>query len=397
MKKKHLTILDQIENEIEQEEQELSDDEKKLMKEAERKKKAEILWKAVQLEDTTHLITRVAMILNRYPETRNSDILLQIKFWQIYNNLTGKTVNLDRLFELERLTSIARARAKIQNEYKLFVADSSIKKKRKAKEDTEKDRQILDKPSLGIINLFADETGKTSDFVIVGGIWFLEPQRMAKLQQEVLIWSRKKEEEGIKVPKEFHFKDLNNKNEQELTLYKEFFDLILKSSDMISFKAIGVNRTKLVRTKISELINTLYYQLIRMGITHEIKNSRVELPRILNVTKDEEGGESPLVIQEMKQNLQDKFKIYYNNDLELSELVSMPSDKIISLQFADLFVASLNRKFNHREQTNNNKDKLANYILDTLQIEEIHFSVGEVEKNREAEIKNDHAILLLFD
>ena len=155
-----LEVLDQIESEVlNEEEEEVS--EESLEKEAERKSKAEALWKAVQMGDDKHLTTRVANILNRYPESRNSDITLQIKYWQVYNGLTSNFVDLTKLYELERLTSISRARAKIQNEYKLFIADTEVRRRRRTLEDVEKEAQLLDKPSYGTINVFADETGKT--------------------------------------------------------------------------------------------------------------------------------------------------------------------------------------------------------------------------------------------
>ncbi|MDQ0200308.1 hypothetical protein [Neobacillus ginsengisoli] len=93
------------------------------------------------------MTTRVANILNRYPETRKSDITLQIKYWQVYSGLKSNFVDLTKLYSLERLTSLARARAKIQNEYKLFQADIETRRRRRTLEEEEKEAQMLDKPS----------------------------------------------------------------------------------------------------------------------------------------------------------------------------------------------------------------------------------------------------------
>ncbi|NMM70155.1 hypothetical protein HHU09_21405, partial [Bacillus clausii] len=320
-------LLNEMDEEVLNDVNEEEGEEKK-KKEEERVKKAQALWKAVQNEETKHLTTRVAMILNKYPETRNSDITLQIRYWQSYNGLTGNSVSLENLYKYERLTSIARARAKIQNEYKLFLADTGTRNRRRAKADQEKEAQLLEKPTHKIMNIFADETGKTADYIIVGGVWFLEPQRMARLQASFLKWSN---EQDKKLPSEFHFKEMDNRSESEYRAYKEFFNLILKSSDMVSFKAVGVNKTKLKRMKVTDIVNTMYYQLIRMGITHEIATNRIELPRRLNVTKDKD-DESSLVIEQMKQNLQDKFKIHYRDNLLLDQLVPVDSKELIELQ-----------------------------------------------------------------
>ncbi|MBT2739033.1 hypothetical protein [Bacillus sp. ISL-7] len=68
------------------------------------------------------------------------------------------------------MTSISWARAKIQNEYKLYLADIEVRCRRRTLSEDEKESQLLDKPSYGTINVFADETGKTEQIDIVAGI-----------------------------------------------------------------------------------------------------------------------------------------------------------------------------------------------------------------------------------
>lgn len=397
MSENDLEVLDQIENEVLEEEEVVSEEEEENKeKEEERKKKADALWKAVQMGDDKHLTTRVANILNRYRESRNSDITLQIKYWQVYNGLTSNFVDLTRLYTLEKLTSLSRARAKIQNEYKLFVADDEVRRRRKTLEEVEKEAQLLDKPSYGTINVFADETGKTETFVIVAGVWVLSEQVSSRIQRDFIQWSREKEEQGINLPVEFHFKNLSNRNNQELELYKEFFNLIVRNGEMISFKGVSVNKSKINRIPISDLVTKLFYQFIRLGINHEINSNRIQLPKKINLTKDEETGESELVLETIKQNLEDNFKIHHEDDLIMDQLISMPSHNHILLQFADLFVASLNRKYNN--PGNNNKDRLSEYILETVRLKEISFSANQVELDDEADTEEiDHSVLFVFD
>jgi hypothetical protein len=391
-----LKVLGQIDNELNDEEEKVSGEEETHEQGLERKKKADALWKAVQIGDNKHLITKVANILNRYPETRNSDITLQIKYWQVYNGLTSNFVNLTKLYTIERLTSICRARAKIQNEYKLFLADTEVRRRRKTLEEDEKEAQLLDKPTYGTINVFADETGKTETFVIVAGVWLLNEQISSRVQRDFLSWSRTKEQQGIKLPKEFHFKNLNNRNNTELELYKEFFNLIISNGEMISFKAVAVNKSKVNRISISDLVTKLFYQFIRLGINHEINSNRIQLPKKINLTKDEEEGESALVLETLKQNLEDNFKIHHRDDLIMDQLISMASDEHIFLQFADLFVAALNRRYNN--PGNNNKDRLAEYILETIRIKEVRFLANQVESDEEKNAEDiDHSVLFIFD
>jgi hypothetical protein len=66
---------------------------------------------------------KIRKLLALYPELRNCDIKLTIKFWQEYqparittSEKTGKQyVELDQLFFLEREDNIKRIRAKIQS------------------------------------------------------------------------------------------------------------------------------------------------------------------------------------------------------------------------------------------------------------------------------------------
>lgn len=81
--------------------------------------------------------TKVAAILNLYPESRNSDITLALKYWETFQpDIYNKHGILPKdLFKLERLHYIVRARAKIQNEYGLFQADAKVKHCRKKNEE----------------------------------------------------------------------------------------------------------------------------------------------------------------------------------------------------------------------------------------------------------------------
>lgn len=65
---------------------------------------------------------RVAWILNHYPKTRDSDIALQLIYWKRFDSdiYSGDYIDPEDLYKLTRLTSLQRARAKIQNTYKLF-------------------------------------------------------------------------------------------------------------------------------------------------------------------------------------------------------------------------------------------------------------------------------------
>lgn len=91
---------------------------------------------------------------------------------------------------------------------------------------------------------------------------------------------------------------------------------------MVSFKAVGANQTKLQRIGTSDLVMRLYYQFVRLGVQQKI-----------NLTKDQD-GESELVIESIKQEVGDNFKLHYDDQLIMDQLIAMEAHRSIFLQFA---------------------------------------------------------------
>jgi hypothetical protein len=58
-----------------------------------------------------NLKNQVKQILRMYPETRNSDIALTIKLWQVFYGI-GEAVNVKNLYDLPREDNVKRIRAK---------------------------------------------------------------------------------------------------------------------------------------------------------------------------------------------------------------------------------------------------------------------------------------------
>lgn len=386
-------ILDEIDEEIlaEEIEEGLTDEEK----EAEKRKRAEELWMDVQSGNTKHLITKVASILNRFPETRNSDIALMIKFWEVFDGQKGNFVSVNKLFRLERLTSIARSRAKIQNEYGLFLADEKIRRNRQNREEIQKEYQIATKPEMESIRIYADESGKNDTFTIVGSIWVLA--REGELNKALADWVTQRKSEDKTFPQEFHFNKIRN-NGTNLQVYYDFINFVVSEGNMIGFKAIAVNKTKITKS-IDDIITELFYQLIRIGVEYEQETGRISLPKQINYIKDAEEGESALRLSKIQQSLIDNFKIHYDNTLKLNAFLSMDSRLDRLIQVADLFTGAINRKINHQRnnpESTNAKDEFANYIYELLNIKELSYPT-ETMSEANVNDSSDLATVYIFD
>ncbi|KLV23066.1 hypothetical protein ABW02_20275 [Niallia circulans] len=367
-------------------------------KEADRRKKAAALWESAQKGESKYLNQRVATILNRFDETRNSDIALMVKYWEIYEGHSGDIVSIKDLFKFERLTSIARARAKIQNEYKIFLPTSEVVRKfRKSREEDEKEFQIATKPELPILHIFADETGKTADYVMVGSIWILDDKRYGEIKRQFVEWVKKAEEKYNNFPKEFHFKEIKNDG-SDLEIYQEAFRKFIGIADVVSFKAIAVNKTKLKKVRIQDLVNELYYQLIRQGVEHEILRGRIAFPKQVSYIKDREGDESSFVIQQLSQKIIDSFNSHYGGKLTLNSFLPIDSKLERFIQIADLFAGSINRVYNHQKDNapRNAKDEFAEFVLEMINLNTIKLDAESLFS--EETIQNeDMSTLYLFD
>lgn len=386
-------VLAEMDNEVINEEESILVDEEK---EAERIKKGEELWIAVQQGNTKHLITKIATILNKYPETRNSDVALMIKYWEIFQEHRGGSVSFEKLFELERLTSIARVRAKIQNEYRLFQGDKKVRRFRRDNEEIQKEIQIATKPAVDYISIYADESGKNDEFAIVGSVWILANE--GELNSSLVEWSQQRKQEDISFPDEFHFNKLKN-NGNNLQTYKDFVNFAISNGHMVGYKAIAVNQTKL-NISIDDLNTELFYQLVRIGIEHESESGRIQLPKQVAYFKDKEDGESALRINQIKQSLIDNFKIHYDEKVKLNAFHSLDSKMSRLIQVADLFTAAINRKINHQqknpEATLNAKDEFADYLFELLNIEVLNYNAEQIAEIAD-QSKNDLATLYIFD
>ncbi len=133
------------------------------------KERQEIL-ESVSSYKTDTIRDRVAWILNHFPESRDSDITLQLKFWETFEPhiFKGSSINPNDLYELTRLTSITRARQTIQNDYNLFLASPEVRERRGTMSEEEKEKIISSKPSYPIFTVYMDDSGKNAKHLIIG-------------------------------------------------------------------------------------------------------------------------------------------------------------------------------------------------------------------------------------
>jgi hypothetical protein len=88
--------------------------------------------KIVKLQD------QVAYILNHYPEARNSDKKLSIHLIETFYSKfvdAQRKISLESIHEIPKMYDMQRYRAKIQNDYGLFLADPNVRRNRRKLEE----------------------------------------------------------------------------------------------------------------------------------------------------------------------------------------------------------------------------------------------------------------------
>lgn len=311
-----------------------------------------------ELSNTRH---RVAWLLNQFPSTRNSDIALQVKYWKVFEKdiVDGSSyVELDDLYRLTRLTLLARARAKIQNDYRLFLADPEVQEHRGTLEESEREKAI-ETPDYPVYKVFLDESGKTSRDLLVGSLWILSAGiETFHLISEVNELKRMRGFSG-----EFHFSEMKK---HEVGIYKELINIFLVKAGPISFKFISVPKHGL---KVQTALADLYYLLLKQGIDHEDSTGRAPLPRTLEVWKDlEEVGADKLLMANLLDKMQHSASSVYENRLALKDFHAVDSRGNVFLQIADLMAASANRIISRTGEAGTHKDEVAEYLLNRLGI-----------------------------
>ncbi len=321
------------------------------------KEKKEFLRKVLSGNlETMH--EKVGFLLNTYSYTRNSDIELAWRYWRNFEAkiFNGQCITKKNLFDLTRINSISRSRARIQNEYQLFQADDIIKKQRGMLAEKNKQESIEQKPNnLPMYTIHIDETGKTQQYLSVGSLWVVDGYQSFVAGRKLKSWKEK-----LDIKYEFHFSEVSK---HKLENYKLFFQKYLELNPTIGFKSIIIEKTGI--QNINKAITDLTFHIINKGINHENETGRSPLPRLLQVwLDDEEKGSDQLKIENIKERLTSQ----NIEGLYLGDFTAIDSRESFEIQIVDLFTASINRKI-HFPNGENFKDKLADFILELLEFD----------------------------
>lgn len=296
---------------------------------------------------------RVAYILSRHTDARNSDNELVWAFWRTFeaDRFNGGAVTQEQMQVLTKERSLIRWRAKIQNEYRIFQADEVVQGYRGTLEEDARAEAIATKPS-GITNttVYIDETGKTQTYLCVGSLWIPDSgSNIVQIKINIDDWRKSN---GIAY--EFHFTEVTR---GKLQAYKDFFTKFLSLNPTAGFKIIVLKKSGL--SDLNQPIVDLTFHVLDRGVMHEHESGRARLPRLLQVWMDEdEAGRDQLKIA----NIKERINAQNVDGLILDDIYVVNSASNHYIQAVDLFTGAINRRL-HRDNALNHKDELSDFIL----------------------------------
>lgn len=325
-------------------------------------KERERFVESMAAADFSSLLPRVGAMLNMFPDTRNSDVHLALQYWETFQpDLFHEHGILPRnLFKLERMTNLTRARAKIQNDFGLFLANEGVRQRRRANEEVMQDAVIQNAAPRPTITIFSDETGKTATWVIVASVWVLDPRAVWDLTSAITEWKRT----SYWAKREIHFAKFGSRDIDPL---REYLGIVAANRQFLGFKFAAVERARTQRT-IEETVLRLHEFMTVEGLHHEVETNRVELPRTLDVTVDRESSLDSFALRAARDRISGQLAQRHANQAVINDIKDVPSEKSALVQLADVIGGAVNRVLNHQGEANY-KDEMAQLVINTLGIQ----------------------------
>ena len=180
---------------------------------------------------------KVAYILWRYPNTRNSDRTHAIQYYKTFDPeyVEGDKITFENLYKITKMYDLQRDRATIQNTEELFPAKTEIKKKRAEKASEYKTYYVNSNPKNFINDLeyfvYLDESGKNDKYFILAGILINSEDNKTFLENKLIKLREKLNKKYNLEINEWKFSNINHNNE---SYYKDLIKEI---------KAFGINIT----------------------------------------------------------------------------------------------------------------------------------------------------------
>jgi hypothetical protein len=240
---------------------------------------------------------RITFLLARFPETRDSDVALYIRYWGTFQAdviARWHPLELEILYELDRPDSLSRMRRHIQNKLRLYRGMEATAERR---DQLQKELHEYLQAHKGIppeVRLYLDETGNEGDKTLagIGGICVMNWQQYAKYAAALAQWRRE-----LNCPDTIHFADTASytRMNQAVRLLAE---LQVRRSGLLFLGYALASRGRTHQDLFS-----LYVQLAMDTLRHMRASHCLDEPRSLRIIKEADPGFDRIYLEKMKKEL----------------------------------------------------------------------------------------------
>lgn len=304
-------------------------------------------------DDLRTIKERVSYLLNRFPESRNSDKRLWLTYLQVFLKIDTKDTSLDVAAEgeLPSQMSLARARAELQNKYNLYLPTRpdvivQRQKRRRAFERVFQNLDSFDESVSNATTLYSDESGLNETYLLFGFFLTINGKDMFDFYGRVLNDSLNSGKKTY-----FHFADLQK---TEVEKYYNFFKLAVEQNSARVY--IHVFRHGNLRGKQKNVLLKAYEVSAVETIRNLQSQGLIDESHKFELFPD--AGQDSVFYKELEQNIEPKF---LERRIKYGGISATDSKTSYAVQVADIVTGAFNHIIN--SPGSNHKDTLASHIL----------------------------------
>lgn len=295
------------------------------------------LLEALDANRFAALDERVGLILKDFPETRDSDTELVLRFWQRFESETLKgwspNRSLDILHDLERVDSITRSRRRIQNDLHLFEPTEWTKAQRQENQRDFLQYLSYQRDSDPELRFYLDETGSHGgEFVGVGGICVIDWGTFEPHFTAMQDWRR---EQGW--PHALHFADLGD---EDVGKYTALLRQLLDRKAVLLFVAHALPE----RAVKHETLFLLFVHLVLDALDRVARLGCLQQPRAVRVIKEQDTGFDRVKLDRLEELLGQQIVHQFPDRAYLRKVESAPKGSDVLMECADLIASAVRRR-----------------------------------------------------
>ena len=303
---------------------------------------------------------KVAFILQRYPETRESYVTMCIRYWQRFNADVlerWKLMNLDFMFELDRFETIGRVRREIQNKLQLFRGLELTPQYRLLYQKNLQEYLAAHRGVIPEVRFYLDETGNEGNkaYTGVAGICTMNWRQYEMHAAALAQWR------SAQGPEPIHFVEIGSeRTARAMSLLKE---LERRRSGLLflgyAFRTQAPTR---------EAMFSLFAQLV-VDSLHRLKLlGSLNEPRLLRVIKETEPGFDSIYLEKLNKHLTELVAFDFPSQFVVQPVETVVKGREVLLECADLIAGGMQRRALFKGQ--NPKDVLAEAVFNVAGFED---------------------------